>query len=453
MLDTKACILYLNCSREEYSSDYSYFCSNMIPRGYMRVFFHELTHYFQINATTNGAYLSLLEDFQIIQVRQILKAAEGIKCPVISELIRNHGPETEPRAWYHLRKWYAAELLKALFDCDFNRCNYLIQNTVFSEELISDIYTEIDEEMCRVFQKPEIRKNIGEEKRHISEDLSGIIKKGSSPYENHARMAEFWWEGKNTENPYRHKGIDLHCYSAWIEAFAERVKIDDFQNFVSSFLAVCELAQFAPVLPGLRSVKEASIYDFLPMYRMGTLVEAAGEVPPVDGINDYNRYVNALCEKAGFTGTADICREIVDGAVHPGQYFWADLFYEAMRTRNRDFSTFSYYGLWHPLALSVEPAAKGFIQEFNPPVICYSDCCFARKNSAGGTDEAFSIICRNVFRKYVSMIMTGYNVGSDGIVYIKAPVHAAELERQYIEYQVGRLIENKLHIMPNLKII
>ena len=454
-LDMSACILYLNCSRESYKRDYDIFCSAMISQGYLRTFFHELTHYFQINTTPNGKYIVDLEDFQIVQVQQIIQTIGNIKYPIISDMIKNHTIESNERAWYHLRKWYAAELLKSAFNCDFKRYKYLSYNTVFSEEKLSDIFCEIDAEMSRLFEMKLVKRKLTNEGIEMSQDLEYAIKNEASPFENHARIAEFWWEPKNKVNPYRSGNEDLFQYSGLIEAFSKRVHIDDFQDFVSSFLAICELAQFSPLLPGMDCAAEVSIYDYIPIYRIARLIDIAKEISPVRGINDYNRYVNELANKANYTPVAEVCECILKNRVQlPGKSFWVDLFYDAIQIRSNDFSTFSYYGLWHPLALNVEPIAKSFTQRFCPPLICYNDCNYSRTNSPNAfPDEAFSIVIRNIFRKYVSAIMTGWERTENGKLLIPCPVIANAFEKQYIESQVNSLIEKRLYLHSNLKII
>lgn len=454
-LDTSACILFLNCSREEYTRDYANFCNLMVSNGYIRVFFHELTHYFQINTTTNGKYLFDLEDFQIVQVQQIIKVLGNVKYPIISDMIENHKIEFNERAWYHLRKWYAAELLKSAFNCDFVRYHYLADNTVFHDENLSDIFCEIDAEMSRLFNMKLVKKEITDEAINTPPDLEYAIKNAASPFENHARMAEFWWDSKSKVNPYSGDNKDLFQYSGWIEAFAKRVSLDDFQDFVSSFLAICELAQFSPLLPGIDCAVETSIYDYIPIYRMARLIDLAKDISPVSGINDYNRYVDELADKANYTPVAEICDSILKNRVQlPGKSFWVDLFYDAIQTRSNNFSTFSYYGLWHPFAMKVEPIAKEFTQKFCPPLICYNDCNYSRMNLPNpNRDEAFSIVIRNIFRQYVSAIMTGWGRIKNGKMLITCPVLATEIEKQYLESQVNLFIEERLHLYPNLKII
>lgn len=454
-LDMSACILYLNCSRQRYERDYNIFCREMISQGYMRIFFHELTHYFQINTTPNGKYISDLEDFQIVQVQQIIRAIGNIKYPIISDMIRNHSLESNERAWYHLRKWYAAELLKSAFNCDFKRYQYLSANTVFSEERLSDIFLEIDMEMSRVFEMKLVKRELTNERVEMSTDLEYAIRKEASPFENHARIAEFWWDSKSKVNPFCSGNNDLFQYSGWIEAFARRIPFDDFQDFVSSFLAICELAQFSPLLSGMDCAVEKSIYEYIPTYRIARLIDIAKDISPVRGINDYNRYVDELADKANFTPVSEVCECILKNRVQlSGKSFWVDLFYDAIQTRIDDFSTFSYYGLWHPWALDVEPVAKSFVQRFCPPLVCYNDCNYSRMNLPNAIpNEAFSVVIRNIFRKYVSAIMTGWERTENGKLLIVCPIIANAIEKQYIESQVNLFIEERLHVHPNLKVI
>jgi len=453
-LDLEACILYLNCPRDEYYKDYKVFCDLMISQGYVRVFFHELTHYFQINTTINGMYISCLEDFQVIQVKQIIHLIDNIGFPIISNMITKHKTDEEPYAWYHLRKWYAAELLKSIFNCDPYRYNYLIQNTVFQDEQISDIFCEIDNEMRKVFCAASYQKSIQNNSMYLDEDLLYILNKGASPYENHARMAEFWWESKTKENPFVNNTNDLFEYSGWINAFAKRNAISDFQNFVACFLAICELSQFAPVLPGISSVKETSVYDLIPSYRMAKLIQLSHHITPIDGINDYNRYINELAEKANYTNVTELCEDILKNRFQkPGKSFWVDLFYESIQVRSENFSAFYNYGLWHPLALTVEPFSREFTKRFCPPIICYQDCNYSREKNSNIQNESFSIIIRNLFRKYVAAIMTGCCKYENGSILFPLPVHGTELEKQYVEYQTNIFIRQRFGNMPRLKVI
>lgn len=57
-----------------------------------------------------------------------------------------------------------------------------------------------------------------------------------------------------------------------------------------------------------------------------------------------------------------------------------------------------------PLVMEVEPVVKEFTRKFVPPLICYNDCCYNRKTAEDSNSGAFSVMTRNVFRRYVSLL-------------------------------------------------
>lgn len=467
-LDTKACIVRIHCGKMKYDHDCARFYADMLPVGYTTTFFHELTHYYQAVTTTNGMYLLMLEDYQVMQTTRLKSVLKDLSYPFIGNMLAERGA-WDAEADRCLYRWYSAELLKCLLGCDIEKYNFLAADTVFSGKKLSEIVCQVEQEICREFGLPYISRRLNDEPLKLPDDINEVIEKSSSPFENHARMAEYWWCGKSYDNPFGAGCTDLYEYSGWIRVFARYVTTADFTDFVASFMAVCELAQFAPLLPGIEGVKERSVYDYFPMYRMGRLIECAKEIPPVEGINDYNRYVNQLAQAAGYTQVTHLCRQLlINRWQEEGTYFWSDLFYKAVKIRSENFSAFFNYGFWHPWYQKIEPFAEYFLKLMRMPMLVFDDYIEIKsvqgnwivfwESGTDGKEElaedaqkiAMQVVVRDIFRQYFYTIMTGWGSIEKKVVQVECPVPADESLRKIIERETKEYIDKRFGFSPLL---
>lgn len=470
-LDRKACIVRINCTKMKYDHDCARFYADFLPVGYTTTFFHELTHYYQVTTTTNGMYISLLEDFQIILIDRLRSNLVNTNYPFIGNILSNNSTQNE-KVDYCLYYWYAAELIKCLLECDFEKYNFLLEDTIFSDKDLSDIFCDVEREICKEFKIPYTGRNMNDNVFELPDDICEVIKRNSSPFENHARMAEFWWSTKYQENPFGPGCADLYEYSAWIQLFTQYAPSSSFDNIAASFMAICELAQFAPILPGLENVMEHSVFDYLPIYRMGKLVYFAKDVPPVTDLNDYNRYVNQLAQAAGYTLVEPLCQELLKNRWQKkGEYFWSDLFYNAIQIRSENFSTFYNYGFWHPLYQQIEPFTKHFLSIMLVPVVAFND--YVEIKHVDGTpivfwdantpkpkeawdnsqETAMQIVVRDVFRQYFYTIMTGWGPIKNGVVYVECPIMADQNLMKMIEARTKQYIHKRFGFSPLLTLM
>src|SRR5262249_42540737 len=75
-----------------------------------------------------------------------------------------------------------------------------------------------------------------------------------------------------------------------------RVGATTLDEFIPSYLAICELALFGPVMPQHRHLRRGRIrlYEIVPFLRWSELLNAASKTPPLTGLSDYERYTSAL---------------------------------------------------------------------------------------------------------------------------------------------------------------
>ena len=450
-LDLKACIMSLNCNYNDYLEDYNIFRDEVRLVGYMRTFFHELTHFFQLNTTPVGFYLTLLEDYQASQVRNIIKYINNSNLPIIKTLFDNYPSSKYPEPWMHLRRWYIAELMICIFSGDFKRLKELSIPTIFRDSYISELFWELDFDMSRLYKFPLKIKHLGGE-AICFEKLYSFIDY-PSVFENHARISEFWWDAIDFETFNTRICTSSFYYNGWILEYFKKREIQNISSIVSELIAICEIALFSPILPWTSSLNEKSFFEMIPHYRISKLLYSLPSIKPISDINDYNRFVLELVEISGLTPVDKICKDIMDYPIpERSSSYWIDIFYKSIKHRSENFSVFQNYGLWHPIANEIQPFSIYFTKTFTPPFTCFNDI-IREKKIGYGSNSGTQILVRYLYKSFCKQLMIGTKYNNGMQINIRCPIPASEKEKNYLELLTNSYIGEQLLTKYSVKLV
>jgi hypothetical protein len=137
--------------------------------------------------------------------------------------------------------------------------------------------------------------------------------------ESHATAAEFW-ESDATYDSFTawvHAGAEpeLDAYRWCLSEGLIAIGTRDLPSFLASYMTLCEIALFAPLLPQ-HAVLRASHPGFdqlLPALRFQNLLFSAARVEPMRGMADHDRYVLDLCKDLGWVQPVQIIKSAMDG--------------------------------------------------------------------------------------------------------------------------------------------
>jgi hypothetical protein len=95
----------------------------------------------------------------------------------------------------------------------------------------------------------------------------------------------------------------------------DSIKTRYLPSFLASYLTLCEIALFAPLLPQHAALRASSpgFEQLLPSTRFQRLLMSAAQVKPMQGMSDRDRYVDELCKDLGWVLPDQIVRSAVDG--------------------------------------------------------------------------------------------------------------------------------------------
>jgi hypothetical protein len=150
-------------------------------------------------------------------------------------------------------------------------------------------------------------------------DILGNPWSAEAIIESAATAAEFWGSGIDYDrfSAWANTSVDpkLQVYRTCIAQGLSAIQTRRLPEFIPSYMALCELALYAPLLPqhaGLRR-QYPSFRQILPTHRWMELIRAAAHVAPMRGIRDHGRYVTDICRKLGWVHPIQIIKVAVDG--------------------------------------------------------------------------------------------------------------------------------------------
>jgi hypothetical protein len=103
---------------------------------------------------------------------------------------------------------------------------------------------------------------------------------------------------------------------SWLSPALDHVRASTLPEFILSYLALCEVALFPPVLLEHRPLRTGAVksIDILPFARWHRALAAAASVSPMTALTDYDRYTREICATAELTPPMDVVAASVNTA-------------------------------------------------------------------------------------------------------------------------------------------
>jgi hypothetical protein len=124
---------------------------------------------------------------------------------------------------------------------------------------------------------------------------------------------------------------------SWLHDAIHFVHASTLPEFLMSYLALCEVALFAPVLFEHRALRKGGVKssEILPFVRWRSALEASSKVSPLTSLSDYDRYTRQVCEGARLTPPQDIVQATVNAGGDPPRDPRERVYWTAMRIRTQ----------------------------------------------------------------------------------------------------------------------
>jgi hypothetical protein len=167
---------------------------------------------------------------------------------------------------------------------------------------------------------------------------------------------------------------NLAMYKNCLARCLEAIPADDLPQFAFTFIALCELALQAPLLPQLATLRAGRVdpRELFPAMRFEMLLGAVGHVAPLQGLADVARLNLDLCRTLGWVHPSQIIAATLAGPDvvadrRSQRYIWA----QAERAQQQ-------HAFTNVLRREFDPTADGaqFRQRYGFPVIEYTDRTF-----------------------------------------------------------------------------
>lgn len=451
--------LWLNCNYQEYQAEHVEFVSDFTLKRNMRTFFHELTHYFQSATTPFGQYLSMLADFQILQLIQLVKSVSQYEKPTypLLKMITGKFSNTKKydKIWYHLKYFFLSEVIRLYFSGGIKNFAVFWGNTIFRDIPISECFLDLEHEMQKVYHAPVISRQSPASEENASFMLDYALRVSGpatdSVFENHARISEYWWEGKSFANPFSIVSNNVE-YTGFISEFSKAMRTNDFHEFVATFSAICELSLFAPVLPHMAHLnRDLDIRSLNPAHRMRDILSICGQLESVKGLGDYKRFIDETSNLLSYPPIDDMLSSTTEHYKNVKISAYQDrIFLHSQHYRKENFSVFYNLGLWHPHN-PFGYYAKTITENFVPPFIQYNDKVLFHRDK----NMILSLTERFLLYYYLKELLIGYDAKNqeEEIIVIESPYIAGAEEAERLESFFYERIKLTIGDCPPAKIV
>lgn len=194
--------------------------------------------------------------------------------------------------------------------------------------------------------------------------------------ESHATAAEFWESDATYDSftAWAHAKDDpeLDIYRKCLIRGLETIGTRDLRSFLASYMALCEIALFAPLLPwhaGLRA-SSPGFDQLLPAVRFQRLLGSATRVTPMQSPGDHGRFVLDLCKDLGWVQPIQIIKSAVDEQQAVSDPITV-VYLQAQRWRAQ-MSSATFIGI-DPFLFDPSPVAEQWRYFFDFVIIDYKD--------------------------------------------------------------------------------
>jgi hypothetical protein len=336
----------------------------------LRTYVHELTHYQQLTTTPYGLFLQYCKKLQNEAASTLVSALLAAGYPITQPVLYNVPPtmpaEVADQVGRCLSGWLNIEELVAALDGNRARraalrqawiaigeqvqkgAHPLLPSLLGWQQAFALVQDSLAKHVAGVNQKarehgnenPVYPDNI--DQSAISTGLSAL----SAPPNDEDRRAEMReialgllntpWdvdaivESQATAAEFWESDATYDTFTAWVQAKddpelsvyrmclrlgLDSIKTSYLPSFLASYMTLCEIALFAPLLPQHAALRASSpgFEQLLPTTRFQRLLMSAAQVKPMQGMSDRDRYVRELCNGLGWVLPDQIVKSAVDG--------------------------------------------------------------------------------------------------------------------------------------------
>lgn len=242
--------------------------------------------------------------------------------------------------------------------------------------------------------------------------------------ESAGTAAEFWGCRRLSLNQFKTEISNASWASttapkSWLIWALRRLRATSLAEFILSYLVVCEVALFGPLLPQHQRLrkKQINLRELLPFLRWFDLLNAASDVPPMTSLGDYERYATALCRALGWTPPKEVVDASVASSPHMPDEPYERMYWKAQRVRSEASGAFLNY----PYIIARLP------MDFDFPVIVYKDKTVFLKDKASLRFFNIGYLTRAVLRRMLLQANIGVTLPYSPLEAEKAS-YTAELE-------------------------
>jgi hypothetical protein len=159
---------------------------------------------------------------------------------------------------------------------------------------------------------------------------------------------------------------------AYLNMIRGSIRTKSLKEFVLTYLTLCELALFGPVLPHHRHFRERrnDPYELFPFMRWRRFLGVLSDVRPMTSLEDYNRFTGEICSALGWVPPWEITRFSASEHVPMHNDSQELIYINACKYRMEYPWIFEDYSF---LLKGTNEFHDVFIQNFNFPIIQYSD--------------------------------------------------------------------------------
>ena len=461
----------------------------------VRTFVHELTHYQQLTTTPYGLFLQYCRILQSRATIAMANALLGAEFPVAPPLLYNLPPKMPTDVAEEvdrcLEGWLNIEELVAALDGNLARRTALRETWLAIEELAEKgghppLPPLLGLERTFVLVQDSLAKDIAEINQHARElgnsvpvypdniDRSAITAAVSAFPSDHDRAIEnlefalsmtgYPWdvdaivESHATAAEFWESDATYDSFTAWVQAKAEseldvyrRCLIEGLRligtrnlpSFLASYMTICEIALFAPLLPQHAALRASSpgFQQLLPTLRFRELLWSAAHVEPMQGMRDHDRYVLDLCKDLGWVHPIQVIRSAVDGPQAVSDPITL-IYLQAQRWRAQRNST-AFIGI-DPILFDPSPLAEQWRLLFDFVIIDYRD------RTTYHRDKDF---LESMTTRYLNMLGLEALMRHDSLT-LEAPYGRSSIENQWMTEWLRRRFRALFgRDFPDLKVV
>lgn len=333
----------------------------------VKTYVHELTHYIHYTTTPYGLFLQYCRVLQSRATMAIVQALSEAGLPFDMPLLANVPAmegKTKDFVQWHLNLWVNVENLVSMLHGERDLSSPFWQLVLADADRIAagqrprlpplldlqQVFVRVQESMADMleqinaaaraagnpvpmepegFDREAIRQEMAERPtdRDRADERSNMALEffGGNPWgigaivESAAVAAELWGSDMEYDRfvAWANADVDpkLLIYRSCIAQGLSAIQTRQMWEFIPSYMALCELALYAPLLPHHARLRREypGFRQILPTQRWAELIQAASHVPPMRDGSHHARYVTDICRALGWVHPFQIIKVAVDG--------------------------------------------------------------------------------------------------------------------------------------------